>query len=147
MTEPRRDLVNQQAVKPQVNHHRAQHITAVKPIIRKARSINDISNIYVSMYQRKASTPLNYESKSFRNDRDSHHQLPNSESSGSKKQLNTRGQNPADSHNRAYNNNQNNSVIYKNDKGQYQANVNPRDKGDASPITRDNQGGPGPNLQ
>lgn len=70
MTEPRRDLVNQQAVKPQVNHHRTQHITPVKSIIRRARSMNDISNIYGSMYQRKASTPINYEGKSFRNERD-----------------------------------------------------------------------------
>lgn len=53
MTDPRKDLINLGAVLPQVNHRRQIHQKPVTPIIRKARSQNDISTLYPSMYTKK----------------------------------------------------------------------------------------------
>lgn len=133
MTDPRRDLVNLSAVKPQVNHHRTQHISPLKSIIKKSKSINDISNIYASQYQKNkpeqknVSTPYNA----------SHSQDLQKESSASKKQLHARSQN-------AFTNGSDNSVVTD---SQAQGTNNPvptsekgrsqRGKGDTAQIGRD----------
>lgn len=70
MTDPRRDLVNLTAIKPQANHRRSHHVSPVTPIIRKARSLNDISNLYPSMYQRQAAPQPTSQTNSYRKERD-----------------------------------------------------------------------------
>ena len=91
MTDPRRDLVNLTAVKPQVNHHRAQHISPLRSIIKKSRSINDISNIYASMYHQAAKNDTS--NTSTLNNSKAHYG-GSQEDSAAKKQLHARSQNP-----------------------------------------------------
>ena len=54
MTDPRKDLINLKAVHPQMNHRRSVHMHATTPIIKKNQNLNDISNLYPSMYQQKS---------------------------------------------------------------------------------------------
>ena len=48
MSDPRKDLINLGAVHIQSNHRR--QILNVPPIIKKTKSLNDISGLYPSMY-------------------------------------------------------------------------------------------------
>lgn len=50
LTDPRKDLVNLNAVLPQVNHRRQIHMQPVTSILKRTRSQNDISNLYPSLY-------------------------------------------------------------------------------------------------
>lgn len=58
MTNPLKDLINLKAVYPQLNHRRQVHVNPVTPIMRRARSINDITVRYPSMYAKKEQKPL-----------------------------------------------------------------------------------------
>lgn len=51
MTNPLKDLINLTAILPQANHRRTANMPA--SAIKKTRSLNDISNIYPSMYTSK----------------------------------------------------------------------------------------------
>ena len=50
LTNPFNDLVNLRNIAPQINHKR-QNLQ--KPIIKKNRNLNDISNLYPSLYSIK----------------------------------------------------------------------------------------------
>ena len=59
LTNPKRDLINLTAVIPQANH-RKHLFRSTTPIIKKNRNLNDISNLYPSLYTKKV--PERFES-------------------------------------------------------------------------------------